>query len=80
MAHNLARKKDGSAAIVYAGETPWHRLGTKVEEAFDAKTALEQGGLDFSIEKTKIACADTRAVIPHSAECRAKSVSSISAT
>jgi len=64
MAHNLARKKDGSAAIVYAGETPWHRLGVKVEKAFDAKTALEQGGLDFTIEKTKIACADTRAVIP----------------
>jgi phage/plasmid-like protein (TIGR03299 family) len=64
MAHNLATKKDGSAAIVFAGETPWHRLGVKVEKAFDAKTALELGGLDFTVEKAKIACADTRAVIP----------------
>jgi phage/plasmid-like protein (TIGR03299 family) len=58
MAHNLARKQDGSAAIVYAGETPWHRLGVKLEHAFDAKTALKQGGLDFTVEKTPIVCAD----------------------
>jgi phage/plasmid-like protein (TIGR03299 family) len=64
MAHNLAGKKNGEAAIVYAGETPWHRLGTKVDEAFDAKTALELGGLDFTVEKIRIACADTRAIIP----------------
>lgn len=64
MAHNLATKRNGEAAIVYAGETPWHRLGTKVKEAFEAKTALKQGGLDFTVEKAKIACADTRAVIP----------------
>lgn len=64
MAHNLATKKNGEAAIVYAGETPWHRLGTKVKKAFDAITALKQGGLDFTVEKTKVSCADTGKVIP----------------
>lgn len=62
--HNLGKKQNGEAAIVYAGETPWHRLGTKVEGAFDSKTALKKGGLDFTVEKTPIACADTAAVIP----------------
>lgn len=65
MAHNLNTKANGDAAIVYAGETPWHRLGTKVDGAFDSKTALKKGGLDFTVEKTPIAVADTAAVIPN---------------
>lgn len=63
--HNLAIKRNGQAAIVYAGQTPWHRLGTKLEKAFDARTALKQGGLNFTVEKTPIAVADSKAIIPN---------------
>src|SRR5260370_22283704 len=66
MAHNLnIDKKTGRAVIVFAGETPWHRLGQKVEKAFDAITALKQGGLDFTVEKTAIALADSKKIIPN---------------
>jgi len=63
MAHKINRK-DGKDSIVYAGATPWHRLGQKVNEAFDAKTALREGGLDFTVEKTPIAVADSQMIIP----------------
>lgn len=53
MSHNIERR-NGKDSIVYAGETPWHRLGQPVKQAFDAKTALEQGGLDFTVEKVGI--------------------------
>jgi len=63
MAHNLEIRK-GRASIAYAGETPWHKLGTKLNEAFTAAVALDQAGLNFTVEKTPIACADSRAIIP----------------
>jgi phage/plasmid-like protein (TIGR03299 family) len=40
-------------------------LGKKLADAFDAKTALKEARLDFTVEKTSIACADTRKVIPN---------------
>src|SRR5436309_430074 len=57
MAHNI-EKRNGKDSIVYAGETPWHRLGTKMPAAFDAKTALKHGGLDFTVEKVGIQTLD----------------------
>jgi phage/plasmid-like protein (TIGR03299 family) len=50
MAHNI-ENRSGKSSIVWTGQTPWHRLGQKVESAFDAQTALKQGGLDFTVEK-----------------------------
>jgi phage/plasmid-like protein (TIGR03299 family) len=64
VSHNIEITKRG-ASIAFTGETPWHRLGQKIKEAFDAKTALKEARLDFTVEKTPIACADTRAVIPN---------------
>lgn len=64
MAHNL-EIRNGKASIAYAGETPWHRLGQKLDKAFDSKTALEQGGLDFTVTKTPLATADDGIVIPN---------------
>ncbi len=60
MAHNINRK-NGKDSIVYAGETPWHKLGQKLTEAFDSQTALTQGGLDFTVEKVGIQTLDGEA-------------------
>lgn len=62
--HNIETNKSG-ASIAWTGQTPWHRLGKKLADAFDAKTALKEARLDFTVEKTSIACADTRKVIPN---------------
>ena len=62
MAHNI-ESRNGKSSIVWAGETPWHRLGQKVEDAFDAGTALRLGGLDFAVEKQPISLASTGKVI-----------------
>jgi len=57
MSHNI-ESKNGRSSIVFSGETPWHRLGTKLEKAFDAQTALAEGGLDFTVEKVGLATTD----------------------
>lgn len=57
MSHNI-EKRNGKASIVYAGETPWHKLGQKIGQAFDAKTALREGGLDFTVEKVGLQTVD----------------------
>ena len=49
MAHQLDFSK-GTAAIAYAGETPWHRYGTKFEKGFTSKDALKHAGLDYEVE------------------------------
>lgn len=57
MAHNI-EIRNNKASIVYAGQTPWHRLGQPLAKAFDAETALKQGGLDFTVEKTGLQTSD----------------------
>jgi phage/plasmid-like protein (TIGR03299 family) len=64
MTHNI-ETKNGRASIVFAGQTPWHRLGQKVENAFDSQTALQEGGLDFTVEKVGIQCIDSPETIPN---------------
>lgn len=49
MAHQLDFSK-GTAAIAYAGETPWHRYGHKFEKGFTSKDALKHAGLDYEVE------------------------------
>lgn len=61
MAHNIERR-NGKDSIVFAGETPWHRLGTKMPAAFEAETALKHGGLDFTVEKVGIKTSDGAAI------------------
>ena len=61
MAHNI-ETRNGRSSIVFAGETPWHRLGQKLDEAFDAQTALTEGGLDFTVEKVGLQTVDGHAV------------------
>ena len=61
MAHNIERR-NGKDSIVFAGETPWHRLGIKMAAAFDAETALKAGGLDFTVAKVGLQTADGMAI------------------
>jgi phage/plasmid-like protein (TIGR03299 family) len=61
MAHNI-ENRNGKNSIVYTGETPWHRLGQHVKNAFDAQNALKQGGLDFTVEKVGIQTIDGAAI------------------
>lgn len=50
MAHEIDMST-GRAAIAYAGETPWHRLGTKFDELMTSQQALEAAGLNFEVTK-----------------------------
>jgi len=49
MAHGI-ETTDGRANIAYAGGTPWHQLGQKLDAAFDAETALKEANLDWEVE------------------------------
>lgn len=62
MAHELERREDGSARMMYAGKAPWHGLGTKVEKEVTAEAAIRLAGLDWEVEKRPIYIAGTNEV------------------
>jgi phage/plasmid-like protein (TIGR03299 family) len=41
---------DGRANIAYTGQSPWHRMGQPIKNAFDAETALREANLDWEVE------------------------------
>ena len=49
MAHDLA-VANGRTAMMYSGEVPWHRLGTRLEEPATAREAINAAGLDYLAE------------------------------
>jgi phage/plasmid-like protein (TIGR03299 family) len=53
MAHELA-STNGRTAMMYAGEIPWHGLGTRLEEPATAREAMDAAGLDYLAELRKI--------------------------
>jgi phage/plasmid-like protein (TIGR03299 family) len=61
MAHNINRTA-GKYSIVWTGQTPWHRLGTALPEAFTAAEALQHGGLDYTVEKVPLQTMDGEAI------------------
>lgn len=57
MAHLLEK-------MAYYGETPWHGLGHRTNQAMTMEEAITLGGLDFPVEKRAIALADCGTVCP----------------
>ncbi len=51
MAHNLHIGRSGQASMFYFGETPWHRLGRKLDQPATAAEAIEAAGLDYRVVK-----------------------------
>ena len=51
MAHNLHIGTHGQASMMYFGETPWHRLGQKLDHPATAAEAIEAAGLDYTVAK-----------------------------
>lgn len=57
MAHELATSNN-QPAMMYAGEVPWHGLGTRLDEPATACEAIEAGGLNYLAELRDIRTID----------------------
>lgn len=53
MAHELAMTND-RPAMMYFGEVPWHRLGTKLDNPATAEEAIQAAGLGYEVELTRL--------------------------
>ena len=53
MGHNL-NTSNGKASMFYVGETPWHKLGTKLDNPATAQEALEAAHLNYTVERCPI--------------------------
>lgn len=50
MAHEI-ETRNGQACMMYAGKTPWHGLGVKVEKEVTSAACIRLAGLDWTVEK-----------------------------
>jgi phage/plasmid-like protein (TIGR03299 family) len=57
MAHELATS-NSRTAMMYAGEVPWHGLGTRLETPATAREAIDSAGLDYLADIKPIETAD----------------------
>lgn len=53
MAHEIDMTT-GQAAIAYAGQTPWHQLGTKFDDLMTSQQALTAARLDWTVSKRPV--------------------------
>jgi phage/plasmid-like protein (TIGR03299 family) len=51
MAHELAKKADGTAAMFSVRETPWHELGVVLHDVPEIDDALTLAGANFTVVK-----------------------------
>lgn len=58
MPHNIELNADGTARFAYAGQTPWHRLGKKMEGLQTVDAMLEAAQADYQVILTKVAVVD----------------------
>jgi phage/plasmid-like protein (TIGR03299 family) len=54
MAHELAFKADGNAAMAYTGEKPWHGLGQQLDADADLNTWVEAAGFNWEVKRAPI--------------------------
>jgi phage/plasmid-like protein (TIGR03299 family) len=54
MAHGIATRSNGTAAMAYVGQTPWHGLGQKVTEGAAVETWIQEAGFDWKAVMTPV--------------------------
>lgn len=69
MAHNLSTT-NGKSAMMFVGEVPWHRLGTKLEQPATAREAIEAAGLSYLVELKPLKTVDGNEVATRKATVR----------
>jgi len=61
--HGLAQTKDEEWMTAWAGNTPWHRLGTKTDGLMTSQEALKKAHLDWQVEKLPLRYVDTNGLV-----------------
>jgi len=54
MAHEISIRSNGFAEIAFAGETPWHNLGQKIERGASIEEWKKAAGMDWAINSSPV--------------------------
>jgi len=64
MSHKLTIRGDGIVELAYAGEVPWHGLGTQVEEAMTGEEVREKAHLNWLVDTGPMFGPDGKTTVP----------------
>lgn len=64
MAHQISINNAGKAEMAYAGEKPWHKLGTQVPGLMTTEEALQAAHLDWEVEKVPVLSSKDLTTVP----------------